>query len=53
MLAYGKLSRDLMSEGKSGGYIGLEFSGKVLNRICFLLCWRWQTVELQLRGCSA
>lgn len=33
MLAYGKLSRDLMAHGKNGqgggDYIGLEFSGKV------------------------
>ena len=29
MLAYGKLSRDLMAHGKGGDYIGLEFSGKV------------------------
>lgn len=29
MLAYGKLSRDMMAHGKGGDYIGLEFSGKV------------------------
>ena len=29
MLAYGKLSRDLMAHGKGGDYIGLEFSGRV------------------------
>lgn len=29
MLAYGKLSRDLMAHGKGGDYIGLEFSGTV------------------------
>ena len=28
MLAYGKLSRDMMAHGKGGDYIGLEFSGK-------------------------
>ncbi len=32
MLAYGKLSRDLMAHGKGGDYIGLEFSGKVTCR---------------------
>ncbi|EIE19938.1 hypothetical protein COCSUDRAFT_44339 [Coccomyxa subellipsoidea C-169] len=36
MLAYGKLSRDLMAHGKNGqgggDYIGLEFSGKVGER---------------------
>lgn len=30
MLAYGKLSRDMMAHGKGGDYIGLEFSGKVV-----------------------
>ena len=29
MLAFGKLSRDLMSHGTGGDYIGLEFSGQV------------------------
>ena len=29
MLAYGKLSKDLMSHGHGGHQIGLEFSGKV------------------------
>ena len=29
MLAYGKLSKDLMSHGHGGNQIGLEFSGKV------------------------
>lgn len=29
MLAYGKLSRDMMAHGKGGDYIGLEFSGTV------------------------
>lgn len=29
MLAYGKLSRDMMAHGKGGDYIGLEFSGHV------------------------
>ncbi len=30
MLAYGKLSRDMMAHGKGGDYIGLEFSGRVM-----------------------
>ena len=29
MLAYGKLSRDLMTAGAGSDQIGLEFSGKV------------------------
>jgi hypothetical protein len=29
MLAYGKLSKDLMSQGNGGSQIGLEFSGVV------------------------
>lgn len=29
MLAYGKLSKDLMTHGHGGHQIGLEFSGKV------------------------
>ena len=32
MLAYGKLSRDLMAHGNGGDYIGLEFSGHVSMR---------------------
>lgn len=31
MLAYGKLSKDLMSHGHGGHQIGLEFSGKVTH----------------------
>ena len=31
MLAYGKLSKDLMSHGHGGNQIGLEFSGKVCS----------------------
>ena len=35
MLAFGKLSRDLMSHGTGGDYIGLEFSGQVtVGLIC-------------------
>jgi hypothetical protein len=33
MLAYGKLSKDLMSHGHGGNQIGLEFSGKV-SAVC-------------------
>ena len=32
MLAFGKLSRDLMAHGNGGDYIGLEFSGHVSRR---------------------
>ena len=35
MLAYGKLSKDLMSHGHGGHQIGLEFSGKV-QALCFV-----------------
>ena len=44
MLAYGKLSKDLMSHGHGGHQIGLEFSGKVPIRhtasafLCSIAC---------------
>jgi hypothetical protein len=47
MLAYGKLSKDLMAHGKEGGqgggdYIGLEFSGQVSEEL-----------DCTLKGCAA
>lgn len=52
MLAYGKLSRDLMAHGKNGqgggDYIGLEFSGKVQIQ-CFGFTFRVSNLHLGFR----
>lgn len=49
MLAYGKLSRDLMGHGKDGqgggDYIGLEFSGKVCLCYCITCIFRYQIIS--------
>ena len=50
MLAYGKLSKDLMSHGHGGHQIGLEFSGKVTHAAHPTFFWH-ETISM-VKDCT-